>query len=162
MRIFDFIRTKREQKAAERNKTTDRLVEQLSVAINVANSYTLDKRSYVNVGLANQWRNINRSLHDMVNSKLVDSLKKASDHETLIAKRTVFNNLYDTLPDRLRRHNEQVAEARLSEAYSIVGNVEGRKLDRQQMLAIMKEDRNHLIIAGAGTGKTTTVVGKIK
>ncbi len=30
------------------------------------------------------------------------------------------------------------------------------------MLAITKEDRNHLIIAGAGTGKTTTVVGKIK
>ena len=32
----------------------------------------------------------------------------------------------------------------------------------QQMTCIVKEAHNHLIIAGAGTGKTTTVVGKIK
>ena len=30
------------------------------------------------------------------------------------------------------------------------------------MLCILKEAHNHLVIAGAGTGKTTTIVGKIK
>ena len=46
--------------------------------------------------------------------------------------------------------------------YSLIGDVEGRKLDHQQMACIVKEAHNHLVIAGAGTGKTTTVVGKIK
>ena len=30
------------------------------------------------------------------------------------------------------------------------------------MLCIVKENYNHLVIAGAGTGKTTTIIGKIK
>ena len=47
-------------------------------------------------------------------------------------------------------------------AYALIGNVEGRKLDKQQMTCIVKDAHNHLVIAGAGTGKTTTVVGKIK
>ena len=47
-------------------------------------------------------------------------------------------------------------------AYALIGDVEGRKLDQQQMTCIVKEAHNHLVIAGAGTGKTTTVVGKIK
>jgi superfamily I DNA/RNA helicase len=40
--------------------------------------------------------------------------------------------------------------------------VEGRVLDPQQIECIKKECHNHLVIAGAGTGKTTTIIGKIK
>ena len=40
--------------------------------------------------------------------------------------------------------------------------MEGRRLDEQQMCCLVKEAYNHLVIAGAGTGKTTTVVGRIK
>lgn len=40
-------------------------------------------------------------------------------------------------------------------------NVEGRKLDLQQRLAIITNDDNNLVIAGAGSGKTTTIVGKV-
>ena len=51
---------------------------------------------------------------------------------------------------------------KVKEAYSLIGDVEGQRLDQQQMICIVKEAHNHLVIAGAGTGKTTTVVGKIK
>ena len=40
--------------------------------------------------------------------------------------------------------------------------VEGRMLDAQQLRCIAKESRNHLVIAGAGTGKTTTIIGYVK
>ncbi len=62
----------------------------------------------------------------------------------------------------VRRHNNQVAEIRARAAYALIGDVEGRKLDNQQLNCIVKKAHNHLVIAGAGTGKTTTVVGKIK
>ena len=40
--------------------------------------------------------------------------------------------------------------------------VEGYSLDRQQIESIENDSQNTLVIAGAGTGKTTTIIGKIK
>ncbi|MCR5799211.1 MAG: UvrD-helicase domain-containing protein [Lachnospiraceae bacterium] len=59
-------------------------------------------------------------------------------------------------------HNEKVAADKIEAARKIIGNVEGRALDDQQMRCIVKPMHNHLVIAGAGTGKTTTIVGKVK
>lgn len=48
-------------------------------------------------------------------------------------------------------------------AYSkLFKNIEGRALDDQQIECIVKDDVNNLVIAGAGSGKTTTIVGKVK
>ena len=38
----------------------------------------------------------------------------------------------------------------------------GYELDKEQLKAALKNDINTMIIAGAGTGKSTTMVGKIK
>ena len=40
--------------------------------------------------------------------------------------------------------------------------VEGYSLDRQQIESIENDSQNTLVVAGAGTGKTTTIIGKIK
>ena len=40
-------------------------------------------------------------------------------------------------------------------------NIENRKLDIQQRTAILNDEDNNLVIAGAGSGKTTTIVGKV-
>lgn len=40
--------------------------------------------------------------------------------------------------------------------------VEGYSLDRQQVESIENDSQNTLVVAGAGTGKTTTIIGKIK
>lgn len=40
--------------------------------------------------------------------------------------------------------------------------VEGYSLDRQQVESIENDSQNTLVVAGAGTGKTTTIIGKVK
>ncbi|MDA3872158.1 MAG: UvrD-helicase domain-containing protein [Candidatus Marinimicrobia bacterium] len=48
------------------------------------------------------------------------------------------------------------------EIYKIFfNNIEGKKLDTQQRTSIISNEDNNLVVAGAGSGKTTTIVGKI-
>ena len=153
---------KHKQKVAERNQRCDDMIARITGACSEANSITLDKKNYVDIALADRWKSKYSALSHEINSSSQTRLRKANNYDSLLSAVSTFNDLYSCLKDQLVRHNEAVAAARLDEAYALIGDVEGRKLDRQQMLAIIKESHNHLIIAGAGTGKTTTVVGKIK
>lgn len=89
-------------------------------------------------------------------------LKKAPLYMLLSAKHQELLFIAHTMPQQISQHNARVIQLRIEAAYALIGAVEGRRLDQQQMTCIVKEAHNHLVIAGAGTGKTTTVVGKIK
>lgn len=59
-------------------------------------------------------------------------------------------------------HNDKVFSEEKRNFKNICGLVEGKELDEQQVDAIIRKNRNQLLIAGAGSGKTTTIVGKVK
>lgn len=80
----------------------------------------------------------------------------------LKSKKAVLAGLENDLARRIYLHNDIVATMLANEARALIGNVEKRQLDDQQMKCIVKPVSNHLVIAGAGTGKTTTIVGKVK
>lgn len=92
----------------------------------------------------------------------ITKLKKANNFKELSNKAYELSKVINTLKQQISTHNEKVANTKIKTAYNLIGNVEGRQLDKQQMLCIVKDVHNHLVIAGAGTGKTTTVIGKIK
>ncbi|RYE59149.1 MAG: hypothetical protein EOP48_01830 [Sphingobacteriales bacterium] len=65
--------------------------------------------------------------------------------------------------DKLRKlYNKEFTKTELHDLTNFFDNVEGRKLDIQQRTAIVRDEDNNLIIAGAGSGKTTTIVGKVQ
>ena len=80
----------------------------------------------------------------------------------LAAKKKEIEQLFENLDEKISAHNDVVATNCIDKARELIGDVEGRTLDDQQMKCIVKPMANHLVIAGAGTGKTTTIVGKIK
>lgn len=70
--------------------------------------------------------------------------------------------VYERLPSKVQAFNEQLTNQKAAAAAKLILPVEGKMLDGQQMRCITKEVRNHLVLAGAGTGKTTTIVGYVK
>jgi len=70
----------------------------------------------------------------------------------------VFTNLHEVIANR----NKDFIETELIKSSELLSDVEGKSLDNQQRNAIIVDEDNSLIIAGAGSGKTTTIAGKVK
>ena len=80
-----------------------------------------------------------------------------------------YEKVYDKLMNEISnykslvdKHNDRIFNDERNDFKNICGLVEGKELDNQQIDAIIRKNRNQLVIAGAGSGKTTTIVGKVK
>ena len=93
---------------------------------------------------------------------------KANTGKTSLFKRQIrgecedFVNRYNAILSTAQETKRKITERNIELARKEILPVEGKQLDYQQLSAIVKNEPNHLILAGAGTGKTTTVVGYIK
>ncbi len=150
------------KKIQERNSGCEELISRIDEALNDAKSLFSDSQAFVEPGAETVWKNrYNTVITDSEMTK-IQQLKRASKYKLLVSKQLDLINIKCEMSQRIHQHNERVAGMKIHVAYSLIGDVEGRKLDPQQMTCIVKDVHNHLVIAGAGTGKTTTVVGKIK
>lgn len=73
-----------------------------------------------------------------------------------------FISTYKNLEEFINKKNKKFVEKELQEAKELLGNIEGKSLDWQQRKSIIINEDNQLVIAGAGSGKTTTIAGKVK
>lgn len=162
MGIIQKIITNHKEKVAQRNDMCDSLVAQIDGALKEIGVLFSDSYSFIEPTKENEWCNRNTSLIANVNITNIQKLKRAKGYKTLLEKQAELYCNANSLKQQISAHNDRVADAEIQEASTLIGDVEGRKLDKQQMACIVKEAHNHLVIAGAGTGKTTTVVGKIK
>ena len=69
---------------------------------------------------------------------------------------------YNSVKGLVNKHNSEILSNEVQKFNEICGAIEGKELDRQQIDSIVHKDHNQLVIAGAGSGKTTTIVGKVK
>ena len=78
--------------------------------------------------------------------------------ETINERKFYITDLEEnlTFKEILDIHNKII------EFRELIPTVEGNSLDNNQILSIVNEKHNNLIIAGAGSGKTTTIIGKVK
>ncbi|TXF81857.1 AAA family ATPase [Neolewinella aurantiaca] len=64
--------------------------------------------------------------------------------------------------ERREAFNQAFVPAEVKRTTALLSDVEGRSLDHQQRVAVVTDEDSNLVVAGAGSGKTTTVVGKVK
>ncbi len=73
-----------------------------------------------------------------------------------------FSQIYDSFREKAKQHNHNLIPIKAKEVGLRINPVEGRDLDSQQLSTIAFDIKTRLIIAGAGTGKTTTIIGLVK
>lgn len=72
--------------------------------------------------------------------------------------RHIFNNI-DTL---VKKWNMDYVTGEISRSTELFDNIDGKMLDAQQQRAVIVDEDNNLILAGAGSGKTLTIAAKVK
>ena len=158
MWIIDSLKEKKRL----RNEQCDDLIRKSNSVIEEYESFFTDKSRFVEIEITENWKRKASELYleSIVKSRQI--LRKAEKHSVLSSKISHLSSLINNLEDIRKRHNEQFVDEKASKVYTIIGKVEGKELDKQQLVAISKEAHTHLVLAGAGTGKTTTIVGLVK
>ena len=70
-----------------------------------------------------------------------------------------FENI-DNIEYLVEQNNEKYVNCNLNN--KIFDSINGNSLDKEQRKAILQDEKSNLIIAGAGSGKTLTICGKVK
>lgn len=128
------------------------LKEQTSASINAFNELFKDKLQYVNEELIDKW--------SQDNIKLAKDLYEIPDR--ILDDKAAFLDRFVRTKKFINAHNGNVHLLRIEDAKNVIGTFRGHYLDNQQLEAVIDDSHNHLVLAGAGTGKTTTIVGKVK
>lgn len=93
--------------------------------------------------------------------QIISSFDKVGIDEDL---QTIIENFIDTFDNlpliRKEYNNAFVEQERLNYKY-LFDSLESYPLSPEQVEAIIRDEDNNLVVAGAGTGKTTTIAGKV-
>jgi DNA helicase-4 len=141
------------------------LMEENRLEVNAKIKYheSILANSFIHIGqLRNNYMTNSNCLY------LLETYKSAYEffvqNEADIVDETVkeFMGIYKNLKNHIKEWNKAYIESELVEHNSLFNNIDGKSLDDQQRVAVITDEDNNLVLAGAGSGKTLTISGKVK
>ena len=73
-----------------------------------------------------------------------------------------FNEIFQNFDNYIVSYNKNYVKTQKEKLSQYFDDIESKKLDDQQRTALITDEYSNLIIAGAGSGKTLTILGKVK
>jgi len=152
--------------AREKEETTQRIlaflkteIEHVREAVDQFSRSTNFQAGYFPYHQLSVWKETYaRIFQEIKDQKLEDLGLEPTDLETVRAFANDYGNAETLRADYNKRFLDEELK-RYSGFFDTV--IPGKKLDLQQRTAIVTDEDNNLVIAGAGTGKTTTILGKV-
>ncbi len=74
----------------------------------------------------------------------------------------LFKSNIENLHPLITKANSSFIDLELKKYKNYFDDIEGKSLDLQQRQSIITDEDNNIVVAGAGSGKTTTIAGKVK
>lgn len=73
-----------------------------------------------------------------------------------------FNGVFQNFDEFVVNFNIKYVRTQKEKYQQFFDNIENKKLDEQQRTAVVTDEYSNLIVAGAGSGKTLTILAKVK
>lgn len=158
---YKWDKEQKRKKEEERQKLFDFFQSKINSISNAVRQFSLHldfKNGYFTNYQLTIWKAQNTTLFREIQDKSFDSINLQSDEVKTIKTFLNYYSLSESLRDE---RNKNFVTEELKTYNRFFDNIEGRKLDNQQRTAIVTDEDNNIIIAGAGSGKTTTTIGKV-
>lgn len=162
MGFIENLVARRQEENKRRSETCDSMIREIDAALQELTVLFSDTGRFINPAEEAVWKKRHDLLIACTSDSRMKGLRKAPHYKMLLERLVTFSHRAATLGEQIRVHNKRAADLKIQAAYGYIGNVEGRRLDRQQMVCIIQNAPTQLVLAGAGTGKTTTIIGKIQ
>lgn len=139
-----------------------------SFFLNEINKLTEIKQKYNQIFNNNdflEYDDVYNIANNILPSKISFKLKYILDFFNYVKYKNEYDELSLLISNakyKIDEHNNAIFNESKKNFYKVCGLVENKELDDQQIDAIVRKNRNQLIIASAGSGKTTTIIGKVK
>lgn len=132
--------------------------EEVSSLNNDFDSFLNYAYGYFNYKKLSDWKSLAATIYRTIENMDLKALQLEEQYLT------AFNKFikYVSQAEAIRvSYNLEFVDKELVQCNDLFSNIDGASLDGQQRLAIVKDEDHNLVIAGAGSGKTTTVAGKV-
>jgi len=167
--VINTIREQKQRKIKKENEKLDKerlsnLFKSVLPSIYSANqgfrTLTRNTNGYFSNYKLSQWRDKHGEiLKNTIFQKSFEDIGLTSSEAMEVA---FFKSLISNDENFRESFNKEFLQYELIESQTLLSSIDGGKsLDDQQRDAIIRDEDNSLIIAGAGCGKTTTIMGKV-
>lgn len=112
------------------------------------------RKDYFTYTLKEELKRDYENVYKFFCERLYSNIKNSSIFE--------FKSIYIDLDSLVKQWNEEFVKNELERNKDILDNVDGKSLDKQQRRAVVVDESNNLVLAGAGSGKTLTISAKVK
>ena len=94
---------------------------------------------------------------------LYQTLIKSKSPKVIInSKIKKFKETFSDFDNLVKAWNKCYCTSEMESNKDLFNNIDGRSLDNKQRIAVVIDEDNTLVVAGAGTGKTLTISAKVK
>lgn len=131
---------------------------QITSAITIFSTLLNNKTGYFTNYSLVVWIQKHTKLFNDIKGKPFENIQLQTNEVNTIKN---FFNYFEKAGQLRQAFNKQFVIDELKQFSLFFDNIEGRKLDTQQRTSIVTDEDNNIVIAGAGSGKTTTIVGKV-
>lgn len=138
----------------EKEKVINEFPSKTTLADEFMGNIKLHKKTYFTSAMKNALLKNYKETYDFFNSKIIKELNLKVPIE--------FLETYSTLNKLTISWNFEYVKNELTKYESFFNNIDNKSLDYQQRTAVVTDDTNNLILAGAGSGKTLTIAAKVK
>lgn len=132
-----------------------RIDAEINSAINKFTEYT-DKSAYFNNRILILWL----KKFDATYNVLLKLERQTKINKSVLTNIEIFKDLYINCQSKREQYNNEFVKEKTAENLVFFDSFESHPLSERQREAIVHDEDNNLVIAGAGTGKTTTITGK--
>lgn len=145
---------RKNEKEKERLLSSPEIKEKKDRAEKFIQSINQSKKKYFCNSLKEDYKKAYRDLFIELDNKKYKSLNEKSING--------FLAIYTGLEKFAKKWNDSFVKREIREKAQFFEDIDGKSLDIQQRKAVVIDEDNNLVVAGAGSGKTLTISAKVK